>query len=128
MEDVTQHNARAAEQTNAEMAGLTRDAGMLSDLVGQFTVEAGAASVQNRFADQRDTGFTRKTPPAGAGPSVAPVAPARPAAKPKVAPAEAGNRAVASPARSLMDKISIGLGAKLSQAKDKKSDSDWEEF
>jgi methyl-accepting chemotaxis protein len=35
---------------------------------------------------------------------------------------------VASPARSLMDKISIGLGAKLNQAKDGKPDGEWEEF
>ncbi|KQW31586.1 hypothetical protein ASE36_04930 [Rhizobium sp. Root274] len=127
MEDVTQHNARAAEQTNAEMAGLTRDAEMLSSLVGQFTVEASSASVQNRFADQRDTGFSRN-PSTGSGQPSAPAAPVRPAAKPRVAPAEAGSRSVASPARSLMDKISVGLGARLNQAKDTKSESDWEEF
>ena len=32
MEDVTQQNARAAEQTNAEMSALTRDAEMLAGL------------------------------------------------------------------------------------------------
>ncbi len=130
MENVTQQNARAAEQTNAEMSGLTRDAEMLSSLVGQFTLEANASTVQNRFADQRDTGFNRPVQPAA--PSQPAPSAAKPASrsflKPKVAPAEAGNRAVASPARSLMDKISIGLGAKLTQAKDNKSDGEWEEF
>lgn len=129
MENVTQQNARAAEQTNTEMAGLTRDAEMLSGLVGQFTVEAGASTLQNRFADQRDTGFSRPTQPPISQPAPAAAKPAtRSFLKPKVAPAEAGNRAVASPARSLMDKISIGLGAKLTQAKDSKSDGEWEEF
>lgn len=128
MENVTQQNARAAEQTNADMAGLTRDAEMLSGLVGQFTLEANASTVQNRFADQRDTAFNRPTQPASQPPiGAAPAAP-RSFLKPKVAPAEAGSRAVASPARSLMDKISIGLGAKLNQAKDNKSGNEWEEF
>jgi methyl-accepting chemotaxis protein len=129
MENVTQQNARAAEQTNTEMSGLTRDAEMLSGLVGQFTVEAGASSLQNRFADQRDTSFSRPIQPSQPAPGAAAAKPAtRSFLKPKVAPAEAGNRAVASPARSLMDKISIGLGAKLNQAKDGKSGADWEEF
>ncbi|MBC2773116.1 methyl-accepting chemotaxis protein [Rhizobium sp. AQ_MP] len=132
MENVTQQNARAAEQTNADMAGLTRDAEMLSGLVGQFTLEANASTLQNRFADQRDTGFSRPVSPATSQPSPANGAP-KPASrsflKPKVAPAEAGSRAVASPARSLMDKISIGLGAKLNQAKDNgKPEGEWEEF
>ncbi|MBU2327526.1 MAG: methyl-accepting chemotaxis protein, partial [Alphaproteobacteria bacterium] len=129
MENVTQQNARAAEQTNTEMAGLTRDAEMLSGLVGQFTVEAGAFTLQNRFADQRDTGFSRPAQPSVSQPAPAAAKPAtRSFLKPKVAPAEAGSRAVISPARSLMDKISIGLGAKLTQAKDNKSDGEWEEF
>jgi methyl-accepting chemotaxis protein len=129
MENVTQQNARAAEQTNTEMAGLTRDAEMLSGLVGQFTVEAGASTLQNRFADQRDTGFSRPAQPSVSQPAPAAAKPAtRSFLKPKVAPAEAGSRAVISPARSLMDKISIGLGAKLTQAKDNKSDGEWEEF
>ncbi len=132
MENVTQQNARAAEQTNAEMSGLTRDAEMLSGLVGQFTLEANASTIQNRFADQRDTSFGRPAQPTPPQPAANAANAAKPAArsflKPKVAPAEAGNRAVASPARSLMDKISIGLGAKLNQAKDNKSDGEWEEF
>jgi len=129
MENVTQQNARAAEQTNADMAGLTRDAEMLSDLVGQFTLEANASTIHNRFADQRDTSFSRPVQPAPTHPATGGAKPAaRSFLKPKVAPAEAGNRAVASPARSLMDKISIGLGAKLNQAKDGKPDGEWEEF
>jgi methyl-accepting chemotaxis protein len=132
MENVTQQNARAAEQTNADMAGLTRDAEMLSGLVGQFTLEANATTMQNRFADQRDTSFGRPVPPVPPQPASSTGAAAKPATrsfiKPKVAPAEAGSRAVASPARSLMDKISIGLGAKLNQAKDGKPDGEWEEF
>ncbi|THV23317.1 methyl-accepting chemotaxis protein [Peteryoungia ipomoeae] len=138
MEDVTQQNARAAEQTNSEMAGLSRDAEMLSDLVGQFTLEGTASGFQNRFADQRDTSFTRPSGLSGA--SMQPplsslrsggtsdATPNRSFGKPKVAPAEAGSRAVASPARSLMDKISIGLGAKISQAKDNQPGGEWEEF
>ncbi|MBU0740542.1 MAG: HAMP domain-containing protein [Alphaproteobacteria bacterium] len=132
MENVTQQNARAAEQTNADMAGLTRDAEMLSGLVGQFTLEANATTIQNRFADQRDTSFGRPVPPSAPQPAPVAGSAAKPATrsflKPKVAPAEAGSRAVASPARSLMDKISIGLGAKLNQAKDGKPDGEWEEF
>jgi methyl-accepting chemotaxis protein len=129
MENVTQQNARAAEQTNSEMSGLTRDAEMLSGLVGQFTLEANTSTVQNRFADQRETAFSRPGQPAPPQPSPNAAKPvARSFLKPKVAPAEAGSRAVASPARSLMDKISIGLGAKLNQAKDGKSEGEWEEF
>ncbi|WP_054158772.1 methyl-accepting chemotaxis protein [Rhizobium sp. AAP43] len=130
MENVTQQNANAAEQTNAAMTGLTRDAEMLSELVGQFTVENNASGMQNRFADQRDTPFSRPLGSAPSAPSTPASAPSSLLRKtgPKVVPAQPGSRSVASPARSLMDKISIGLGAKMTQAKDTKSENEWEEF
>ncbi len=123
MEDVTQQNARAAEQTNAEMTGLSRDAEMLMGLVGQFTVEKGAIPSEQRFADLRETGFRRTETVA---PAPAPVA--KPVTKLRLASANtpAPARSVASPARALLDKLSSGMGKAGTGSKSK--DESWEEF
>ena len=123
MEDVTQQNARAAEQTNAEMTALTHDAETLAGLVGQFTVEKGVASVSERFADMRDKSFSM------ADRTFSPATPAKPVKSlpPRVAPAGPGNRAFSSPAKALLDKLSTGF-SKTAPASKAKGDDNWEEF
>ena len=123
MEDVTQQNARAAEQTNAEMAGLVRDAEALSSLVGQFIVDKGAVSTAGKFADMRDKSFSMADRTFS---TVQPVAPVKPLA-PRVAPAGPANRAISSPAKALLDKLSSGFGKPASPAGNKSAEN-WEEF
>ncbi|MHA7969883.1 methyl-accepting chemotaxis protein [Rhizobium sp. CAU 1783] len=125
MEDVTQQNARAAEQTNAEMSALTRDAEMLAGLVGQFTFEKGMVPSVTKFADMRETSFTRpetsfarNDKPMGS--NVKPLVP-------RVIPAGPNTRAVSSPARALLSKLSSGIG-KPQAPSTTKGDGNWEEF
>ena len=126
MEDVTQQNARAAEQTNAEMAGLARDAESLSGLVGQFVIEKGMASATGKFADMRDKSFSMADRSFSPATPAAPPKPVRPLV-PRVAPAGPGNRAFSSPAKALLDKLSSGFG-KPSAPTASKGAENWEEF
>ena len=126
MEDVTQQNARAAEQTNAEMAGLARDAESLSGLVGQFVIEKGMASATGKFADMRDKSFSMADRTFSPATPAAPSKPVRPLV-PRVAPAGPGNRAFSSPAKALLDKLSSGFG-KSSAPTASKDAGNWEEF
>ena len=126
MEDVTQQNARAAEQTNAEMAGLARDAESLSGLVGQFVIEKGMASATGKFADMRDKSFSMADRTFSPAAPAAPSKPVRPLV-PRVAPAGPGNRAFSSPAKALLDKLSSGFG-KSSAPTASKDAGNWEEF
>ncbi|GEO85160.1 MULTISPECIES: methyl-accepting chemotaxis protein [Alphaproteobacteria] len=123
MEDVTQQNARAAEQTNAEMASLVRDAETLAGLVGQFTVEKGMVSTAGKFADMRDKSFSM------ADRTFTPITPAKPVKSlpPRVAPAGPNNRAFSSPAKALLDKLSTGFGKSAPPSKGKDAEN-WEEF
>lgn len=57
--------------------------------------------------------------------TVPPVAPVKPLA-PRVAPAGPANRAITSPAKALLDKLSSGFGKSASPAG--KSADNWEEF
>ncbi|MCL6705396.1 methyl-accepting chemotaxis protein [Pseudomonas sp. R2.Fl] len=120
MEDSTQKNAQAAMQTNGDMRQLSQDAEGLAGLIGQFTVD-----------DSAPAAFVPPAPRADSTAAVrasAPTALKARAPAPRVAPATEKARPVASPARSLLTKLSTGLGSKLASNDKPGTDADWEEF
>ncbi len=118
MEDVTQQNARAAEQTDREMTTLSNDTQTLSDIVGQFNVDG-------NLAPQAATGLRQS-------PSGAPVEPRvfqAPSPRPRVTPASQTSRPVSSPARALLGKITNRLNVKTgASGTETSSGGNWEEF
>ncbi|SMD16782.1 methyl-accepting chemotaxis protein [Rhizobium sp. RU36D] len=123
MEENTQQNARAADQTNAGMRGLTQDARNLADLVSQFTIDAstGAPVLRNAPPSERPSlrSFT-------GGQAAAPAPASRPA---RIAPVSQTARPVASPAKALLGKLASGLQSMTPApaSSNQKKDS-WEEF
>ncbi|HLP68275.1 MAG TPA: methyl-accepting chemotaxis protein, partial [Rhizobium sp.] len=118
MEDVTQQNARAAEQTDREMTTLSNDTQTLSDVVGQFNVD-------RNLAPQAAAGLR----PSPSGNSVEPRVFQAPSPRPRVTPASQTSRPVSSPARALLGKITNRLNVKASASGSEASGGgDWEEF
>ena len=119
MEDVTQQNARAAEQTDREMTTLSNDTQTLSDIVGQFNVDRSLAPAA--------TGLRQSSSGAPVEPRVFQAS--APVVRPRVAPAGQASRPVSSPARALLGKISSRLNVKTgASAAEPSKGGDWEEF
>ncbi|MBP1850502.1 methyl-accepting chemotaxis protein [Rhizobium halophytocola] len=102
IEEATAKNAQAAQQTNAEMRQLSGDADGLSQLVGHFAVEASEGH-GHASGD-------------------------RPASAARLAVATEGQKPAASPARSLMNRLTAGLGGAKAAASNAETNKDWEEF
>ncbi|MBO3758986.1 methyl-accepting chemotaxis protein [Ciceribacter sp. L1K23] len=121
MEDSTQKNAQAAMQTNADMRHLASDAEGLAALIDQFTVDGSDTAGLSRPSNTRFESAASPAPANIAAPAFR--------AAPRVAPATDKARPVASPARSLLNKLSAGLGGgKPAQNEKPAGDADWQEF
>ncbi len=121
MEEVTQQNAQAAEQTNHNMTGLSSDAATLVSLIAQFNIGQ---------SGQPEPGVSERMPPVPArqqgGVSAAPKPFARPAPATRLAAATETTRPVSSPAHHLLNRLTTRMGAR--QAPDPAPDGDWTEF
>jgi methyl-accepting chemotaxis protein len=105
MDQVTQQNAAMVEETSAAGATLAMEANRLKELVGQFQFGGAPTARSTSVSSSYPNAPVRKAPTA----------------------AIATNRAVPSPARSMVSRIATSFGAKAATNAAPASDS-WEEF